>query len=162
RYPGQTAYALDGVDLDLPPGARVAVVGPSGAGKTTLGWVLLRFLAYDAGSVMIDGVEVADLCDDEVRSAVGMVEQDPHVFSGTLAANLRLARPEASDDELVAALARVRLDGWLGSLPDGLETHLGEQGERISGGQRQRLGLARALLADFPVLILDEPGEHVE
>src|SRR5581483_325583 len=88
--------------------------------------------------------------------------QDPHVFAGTLAATLRLARPEASDEELQAVLGRVRLDGWMRSLPDGLDTHLGAQGERISGGQRQRLGLARALLADFPILILDEPGEHVE
>ena len=91
-----------------------------------------------------------------------MVEQDPHVFSGTLGANLRLARPAASDQELRDALSRVRLDDWLATLPDGLESDLGEHGERISGGQRQRLGLARALLADFPVLILDEPGEHIE
>ena len=160
RYPGGT-WALEDVDLDLPPGSRVALVGPSGAGKTTLGWVLLRFLAYE-GSVAIDGIEVADLGEDEVRRAVGMVEQDPHVFAGTLAANLRLARPEASDDELLDALGQVRLDGWAAALPDGLETEMGEHGARISGGQRQRLGLARALLADFPVLILDEPTEHVE
>ncbi len=162
RYPGQDGWTLAGVDLDLPAGARVALVGPSGAGKTTLGWVLLRFLSYGAGSVTIDGVELAALEEAEVRRTVGMVEQDPHVFAGTLAANLRLARPEASDGELLEALARVRLDDWAASLPDGLETHLGAQGERISGGQRQRLGFARALLADFPVLILDEPGEHVE
>ena len=162
RYPGQDQPALEGIDLDLRPGGRVAVVGPSGAGKTTLGWVLLRFLAYDAGSVAIDGVELAELDEEEVRRTVGMVEQDPHVFAGTLSANLRLARPEASDAELLDVLARVRLDAWAASLPDGLETNLGAQGERISGGERQRLGLARALLADFPVLILDEPGEHVE
>ncbi len=162
RYPGQDGWTLQDIDLDLPAGARVALVGPSGAGKTTLGWVLLRFLAYGAGSVTIDGVELAELDEAEVRRTVGMVEQDPHVFAGTLAANLRLARPQATEPELLSALARVRLDGWLGSLPDGLETHLGAQGERISGGQRQRLGLARALLADFPILILDEPGEHVE
>ncbi len=162
RYPGQDDWTLQGVDLDLPAGARVALVGPSGAGKTTLGWVLLRFLAYGGGSVTIDGVELAELDEAEVRRTVGMVEQDPHVFAGTLAANLRLARPEATEEELLSALGRVRLDGWVGSLPEGLETHLGAQGERISGGQRQRLGLARALLADFPILILDEPGEHVE
>jgi thiol reductant ABC exporter CydC subunit len=162
RYPDQEGWTLEGVDLDLPAGGRVALVGPSGAGKTTLGWVLLRFLTYDAGSVTIDGVELAELDEAEIRHTIGMVEQDPHVFAGTLAANLRLARPEASDDELLAALERVRLDGWVRSLPEGLETHLGAQGERISGGQRQRLGFARALLADFPILILDEPGEHVE
>jgi ABC-type multidrug transport system fused ATPase/permease subunit len=150
------------VDLDLPAGARVALVGTSGAGKTTLGWVLLRFLSYGAGSVTVDGVELADLDEADIRHTIGLVEQDPHVFAGTLAANLRLARPEASDEELLTALGRVHLDGWVRSLPDGLDTHLGAQGERISGGQRQRLGLARALLADFPILILDEPGEHVE
>jgi ATP-binding cassette subfamily C protein CydC len=162
RYPGGGEWTLQGIDLELRAGARVALVGPSGAGKTTLGWVLLRFLSYESGSVTIDGVELAALDEAEVRRAVGMVEQDPHVFAGTLAANLRLARPEASDGELLDALSRVRLDAWAASLPDGLETDLGAQGERISGGQRQRLGLARALLADFPVLILDEPGEHVE
>jgi thiol reductant ABC exporter CydC subunit len=162
RYPGEEGWTLEGVDLDLPAGARVALVGPSGAGKTTLAWVLLRFLAYDAGSVDVDGVELSALDEAQVRQTVGMVEQDPHVFAGTLAANLRLARPDASDEELLAVLARVRLDDWAGSLPDGVETDLGAQGQRISGGQRQRLGLARALLADFPVLILDEPGEHVE
>jgi len=160
RYPGGP-WVLDGVDLDLAPGARVALVGPSGSGKTTLGWVLLRFLAYE-GSATIDGLEVARLGEDDVRRTVGMVEQDPHVFAGTLAANLRLARPAASDEELLDALARVRLDAWVASLPEGLDTHLGESGWRVSGGERQRLGLARALLADFQVLILDEPAEHVE
>jgi thiol reductant ABC exporter CydC subunit len=162
RYPGHDEWALDGVDLDLDAGARVALVGTSGAGKTTLGWVLLRFLAYEGGSVTIDGVEIGELDDAAVRGVVGMVEQDPHVFAGTLAANLRLASPDASEAELLEALARVRLEDWVASLPDGMETHLGEHGQRISGGQRQRLGLARALLAGFPVLILDEPTEHVE
>jgi len=160
RYPGGP-WVLDGVDLDLAAGARVALVGPSGSGKTTLGWVLLRFLAYE-GSATIDGLEVARLGEDDVRRTVGMVEQEPHVFAGTLAANLRLARPAASDEELLDALARVRLDAWVASLPEGLDTHLGESGSRVSGGERQRLGLARALLADFQVLILDEPAEHVE
>jgi len=159
RYPGRHEWALDGVDLQLAPATRVAVVGASGAGKSTLAWVLLGLLAYESGSVTIDGVELAELDEPAVRSAVGVVEQDPHVFAGTLAANLRLARPAANDAELVDVLESVRLDGWLDSLPDGLETELGD---RISGGQRQRLGLARALLADFPILILDEPTEHVE
>jgi thiol reductant ABC exporter CydC subunit len=162
RYPGQRRWALDGVDLDLAAGHRVALVGGSGAGKSTLGWVLLRFLPYSSGSIAIDGVELAEVEGDAVRSSVGMIEQDPHVFDGSLAANLRLARPAASDDELHGVLARVRLGDWASSLPGGLATELGERGELISGGQRQRIALARALLADFQVLILDEPTEHLD
>jgi thiol reductant ABC exporter CydC subunit len=162
RYPGRQRWALEGVDLDLPPGRRVALVGPSGAGKSTLGWVLLRFLAYSEGSVTIDGVELAGCDGDAVRGVVGMIEQDPHIFDGSLAANLRLARPEAGEEELRDVLARVQLDAWAASLPQGLDSELGEHGARISGGQRQRIALARALLADFPVLILDEPTEHLD
>jgi ABC-type multidrug transport system fused ATPase/permease subunit len=161
RYPSQHRCALDGVDLDLAAGRRVALVGASGAGKSTVGWVLLGFLRY-SGSVTIDGVELADLGGDEARRVVGMVEQEPHIFAGSLAANLRVARPAASDEELHDALARVRLDEWTRTLADGLETGLGERGARVSGGQRQRIALARALLADFPVLILDEPTEHLD
>ena len=162
RYPGRPRLALDGVDLNLPRGGRVALVGASGAGKSTLGWVLLRFLPYSGGSVSIDGAELSEVAGDAVREAIGMVEQDPHIFDGSLAANLRLARPAAGDDELHEVLERVRLGEWASSLPDGIETELGEHGARISGGQRQRIALARALLADFPVLILDEPTEHLD
>jgi ATP-binding cassette subfamily C protein CydCD len=162
RYPGQTRWALDGVDLSLRPGRRVAVVGPSGAGKSTLAGVLLRFLPYADGSVTLDGVELAELEGDEVRRAVGLVAQDAHVFDNTLEENLRLARRGATEDELDSALAATRLLDWTRELPAGLRTELGERGARMSGGQRQRLAIARALLADFPVLILDEPGEHLD
>ncbi len=166
RYPGQTRWALAGVDLDLSPGRRVAVVGPSGAGKSTLAGVLLRFLAYEGGSeggsVTLDGVELAELEGDATRRIVGLVAQDAHVFDNTLQENLRLAKREATGDQLRAALAKVRLLDWTARLPAGLHTEVGERGARMSGGQRQRLAIARALLADFPVLVLDEPGEHLD
>jgi thiol reductant ABC exporter CydC subunit len=161
RYPGQERWALTGVDLDLPAGSRVALLGASGAGKTTLAWTLLRFLPY-RGSITLDGVEIDELAAEEVREVVGLVAQDAHIFDTTIEENLRLARRSASERELLDVLARVRLLDWVRALPAGIATEVGEQGERISGGQRQRLALARALLADFPVLILDEPGEHLD
>lgn len=162
RYPGKTRWALDGLDLDLSPGRRVAVVGPSGAGKTTLAGALLRFLAYESGSVMLDGVQIAALDGEQYRRVIGLVAQDAHVFDSTLAENLRLARRDATPEQLRDALAGVRLLDWAERLPQGLDTEVGERGERLSGGQRQRLAVARALLADFPVLVLDEPGEHLD
>ncbi len=162
RYPGADRWALDGVDLELAPGRRVAVVGPSGAGKSTLAGVLLRFLPYQEGSVRLDGVQIAGLNGEQHRRVVGLVAQDAHIFDSTLEENLRLARREASPEELRAALADARLLDWAESLPAGLATEVGERGARMSGGQRQRLAIARALLADFPVLILDEPGEHLD
>ncbi len=161
-YPGAARPALDGVDLDLRPGRRVAVVGASGAGKSTLAGVLLRFLSYDSGSLTLDGVEISDLDGDALRTVVGLVSQDAHVFDSTLEENLRLARRGASAEELRAALAKARLLDWTEQLSAGLSTEVGERGARMSGGQRQRLAIARALLADFPLIVLDEPGEHLE
>ena len=161
-YPGKGNPALSGIDLDLSPGHRIAIVGPSGAGKSTLAGVLLRFLAYQGGSVELDGLEISQLDGDEIRRVVGLVSQDTHVFDSTLEENLRLARREATVDELREALAEARLLDWVDELPLGLATELGERGARMSGGQRQRLAIARALLADFPILILDEPGEHLD
>lgn len=162
RYPGAEQWALGGVDLDLSPGRRVAVVGPSGAGKSTLAGVLLRFLEYEEGSVTLGGVEIADLDGDECRRVIGLASQDAHVFDNTLEENLRLARRGATAEQMAEALAAVRLLDWAESLPEGLNTEVGERGARMSGGQRQRLAVARALLADFPVLVLDEPGEHLD
>jgi thiol reductant ABC exporter CydC subunit len=161
-YPGGTRRALDGVDLDLSPGRRVAVVGPSGAGKSTLAGVLLRFLPYQEGSVTLDDLELAQLDGDQCRRVVGLVSQDAHVFDNTLEENLRLAKREATAEEIDNALAGARLLDWTRELPRGLATEVGERGARMSGGQRQRLAIARALLADFPLLILDEPGEHLD
>ncbi|MET8326744.1 thiol reductant ABC exporter subunit CydD [Streptomyces sp. NPDC005181] len=162
RYAGASRDALDSVDLTLTAGRRVAVVGPSGSGKTTLAQVLLRFLDARAGTYRIGGVEASALEGDTVRRFVGLCAQDAHVFDSSIRENLRLARTVATDEELRAALAQARLLGWAEALPDGLDTVVGEHGARLSGGQRQRLALARALLADFPVLVLDEPAEHLD
>ena len=153
---------LSGVDLTVPAGRRVAVVGPSGAGKTTLAMVLLRFLDPHAGRVTLGGTDITRLDGDTVRAIVGLCAQDAHVFDTTVGENLRLARREATDAQLRGALRRAGLADWVDSLPAGLGTDVGEFGVRLSGGQRQRLSLARVLLADFPVLVLDEPAEHLD
>ncbi|MEU6893222.1 thiol reductant ABC exporter subunit CydD [Streptomyces sp. NPDC046557] len=162
RHPGQEQDALHGLDLTLEAGRRIAVVGPSGSGKTTLAQVLLRFLDPREGSYTLGDTETRTLDSDDVRSLVGLCAQDAHLFDSSVRENLRLARTDASDARLRDALAAARLSEWVDSLPDGLDTLVGEHGERISGGQRQRLALARALLADFPVLVLDEPAEHLD
>lgn len=162
RHAGQEREALSDFGLTLEAGRRVAVVGTSGSGKTTLAQVLLRFLDAETGSYRIGGVEAAELNGDDVRRLVGLCAQDAHIFDSTIRENLRLARTGASDDELRVALGRARLLDWVDGLPYGLDTLVGEHGSRISGGQRQRLALARALLADFPVLVLDEPAEHLD
>ncbi|MFD8746078.1 thiol reductant ABC exporter subunit CydD [Streptomyces sp. NPDC059616] len=162
RYAGAARDALDGIDLTLTAGRRIAVVGPSGSGKTTLAQVLVRFLDARAGTYRIGGVEAGALEGDTVRRFVGLCAQDAHVFDSSIRENLRLARTGATDEELRDALGRARLLDWADALPDGLDTLVGEHGARLSGGQRQRLALARAILADFPVLVLDEPAEHLD
>ncbi|MFI2352665.1 thiol reductant ABC exporter subunit CydD [Streptomyces sp. NPDC019443] len=162
RYAGQERDALDGVDLTLTAGKRIAVVGTSGSGKTTLAQVLLRFLDAREGTYTIGGVHAAELDGDAVRRFVGLCAQDAHLFDSSVRENLRLARTAATEDELRQALGRARLLKWVDALPDGLDTLVGEHGAQLSGGQRQRLALARALLADFPVLVLDEPAEHLD
>ncbi|MER6051666.1 thiol reductant ABC exporter subunit CydD [Streptomyces sp. NPDC001793] len=168
RHPGQDRPALDGVGFTLAPGRRLAVVGPSGSGKTTLAQVLLRFLDRESGAYTLAGTDAQDLAGDAVRRLVGLCAQDAHLFDSSLRENLRLARRDrsgpgcADDRDLWDALGRARLADWVRGLPDGLDTMVGEHGARLSGGQRQRLALARALLADFPVLVLDEPAEHLD
>ncbi|MEU1087381.1 thiol reductant ABC exporter subunit CydD [Streptomyces sp. NPDC005892] len=162
RYPEASRPALDAVDLTLERGRRIAVVGPSGAGKTTLAQVLLRFLDAERGTYRLGGTDASALDGDTVRTYVGLCAQDAHVFDSSVRENLRLARTGATEGELRDALAGARLLDWADSLPDGLDTLVGEHGARLSGGQRQRLALARALLADFPVLVLDEPAEHLD
>ncbi|MER5522442.1 thiol reductant ABC exporter subunit CydD [Streptomyces sp. NPDC002763] len=162
RHEGQRRDALAGLDLTLHEGRRIAVVGPSGSGKTTLAQVLLRFLDPDAGSYTLAGVDAYGMDSDDVRRLVGLCAQDAHLFDSSVRENLLLARKDATEENLRDALGRARLLDWVDGLPDGLDTLVGEHGARLSGGQRQRLALARALLADFPVLVLDEPAEHLD
>ncbi|MGW8762433.1 thiol reductant ABC exporter subunit CydD [Streptomyces sp. NPDC055815] len=162
RHAGQEGPALDGFALSLEAGHRVAVVGASGSGKTTLAQVLLRFLDVEHGTYRIGGVPARELDGDAVRRLVGLCAQDAHLFDSSVRENLRLAKVGADDEELREALRRARLLDWVDGLPAGLDTLVGEHGSQLSGGQRQRLALARALLADFPVLVLDEPAEHLD
>ncbi len=162
RYGPREPWALDGVDLRLDPGRRVAVVGPSGAGKTSLAMALLRLRELDGGRATLGGHDLRDYAAADVRRVIGLATQDVHLFNTTIRENLRLARPDASDTELEAAASRARVLEWIRGLPDGWDTTVGEQGTRVSSGQRQRLALARAVLARFPVLILDEPTANLD
>ena len=160
--PGGDVEVLDGLDLTIGPGDRVAVVGPSGSGKSTLAALLLRFLDPVRGRVTLGTRALDQLALADVRRRVGLVDDDPHVFASTLVENVRLARPEASDAEVEAALRRAHLGSWLDQLPDGLHTRLGDGGAEVSGGERARLAIARSLLAAQPVLVLDEPVAHLD
>jgi ATP-binding cassette subfamily C protein CydC len=162
RYEPDGPPALDRVSLDLPPGRRVALVGPNGAGKSTVAAVLLRFCEPSAGAALLDGHDLAGYSADDIRSVVGGCPQDPHLFATSIRENLRLARADATDEELEAAADRARLLPWIGSLPQGWDTPVGTHGAAVSGGERQRLALARAFLADPALLILDEPTAHLD
>jgi thiol reductant ABC exporter CydD subunit len=154
--------ALENFDLSLPAGVTVALLGPSGAGKTTATQLLLRFLEPDAGAISVDGAPLAGLSPEAWRRRVAWVPQRPRLFHGTLRDNVLLARPEASPAELATVAARAGLDPVLAALPRGWETPVGEGGERLSGGQAQRVALARAFLKDAPVLVLDEPTAQLD
>ncbi|WP_382307119.1 thiol reductant ABC exporter subunit CydC [Herbiconiux sp. UC225_62] len=160
RWPGASTDALTDVSLDLAPGDRLLVRGPSGSGKTTLAHVLVRFLDF-RGGFTVNGADVRDLPQDEVRRVIGLCEQRPYLFDDDIRQNLLFARDTATDDELIEALERVGLGAWVRSR-GGLTARVGERGALVSGGQAQRLALARALLAGFPVLVLDEPTANVD
>jgi ABC-type multidrug transport system fused ATPase/permease subunit len=159
--PGGPAI-LEGVSFDLWPGARLAIVGPSGAGKTTLVHLLLRFWDYQEGRVLLDGQDLRLYGQEDLRRLIAVVSQYTYLFNATVRENLVLARPEAAEAEMIQAATQAQLHGFIQSLPEGYDTWIGEQGLRLSAGQRQRLALARAILKDAPILILDEPTANLD
>ncbi len=156
RHDGAADWTLRDVDLHVPAGTRVAVVGETGAGKTTLGHLVARLHDPQHGRITIDGVDLRDLTFASLAATVGVVSQDPYLLHASIRDNLRFARPDATDAELEAAAAAAQLDRLIAALPDGMDTLVGERGHRFSGGEKQRLALARTLLRDPPVLVLDE------
>jgi ATP-binding cassette, subfamily C, bacterial CydC len=162
RYHPAGPFALDGIDLDLWAGRRVALIGPSGAGKSTVAGLLLRFCELSGGSATLCGADLARYRADDVRTVIGGFPQDPHIFDATIRENIQLARPEAGERELTEAAVAARLLPWIQTLPQGWDTPVGTHGAAVSGGERQRIALARALLADPALLILDEPTAHLD
>lgn len=162
RYDPAGPWVLDGVSLRLAPGRRVALVGASGAGKTTLASLIVRLRDPDAGDVTLGGVDLRELAQREVRRTVRLAGQDAYLFTATIAQNLRIARPEADDAAVESALEQAGLGEWIASLPDGIATPVGRGGSQVSGGQRQRIALARLLLSPARILVCDEPAAHLD
>lgn len=160
HWPGSSDDVLTGIDLRLEPGERVLLTGPTGAGKTALAHVLVRFVDY-SGRFLIDGAEAKSVAQDDVRRVIGLCEQEPYLFDSDVRQNLLFAKETATDVELMAVLDRVGLAGWVRER-GGLDARVGEHGALVSGGQAQRIALARAILAEFPVLIVDEPAANVD
>jgi len=162
RYAPGLPRALDGVTLRLAPGGRVAITGSSGAGKSSLVNALMRYWPLESGTLSLDGTDVARCSQADVRGAMALADQRAQLFAGTVRSNVTLGRPDATDEEIDAALRAARLADWVASLPGGLDTPVGEDGVAISGGERRRLAVARALLAPGPLLILDEPTSGLD
>ena len=154
-YDGTTPV-LDGLELSVPAGSTVALVGPSGGGKTTTCSLLPRFYDVDSGSITIDGIDVRDVTVKSLREAIGIVQQDVYLFGSTIRDNIAYGRPDATDEEIREAARRANIDTFIQSLPDGYDTRVGERGARLSGGQKQRIAIARVFLRDPRILILDE------
>ncbi|MAH83236.1 MAG: ABC transporter [Rhodospirillaceae bacterium TMED8] len=161
-YAGREEKAVKTVNLEIPSGTTMALVGPSGAGKTTLASLLLRFWDSESGQILLDGHDLKDYGLDELRERFALVAQDTYLFNTTLRANIMLARPSATTDELDRAVTYAALDDFVMASPEGLETQVGERGFSLSGGQRQRVAIARAFLKDAPILILDEATSHLD
>ncbi|WP_298723986.1 ABC transporter transmembrane domain-containing protein [uncultured Ferrovibrio sp.] len=163
HYPARPQLpAVDGLSLDVAAGETVAIVGPSGAGKTTLFQLLLRFYDPEAGHIRFDGVDITQLDPVELRRHIGLVAQEPVIFGASVIENIRYGRPDATDEEVQAAAEAAAAHGFIQNLPQGYDTYLGERGVRLSGGQRQRIAIARALLRDPPVLLLDEATSSLD
>jgi ATP-binding cassette subfamily C protein CydD len=161
-YPERAQPAIDGLTLTIAAGTRVALVGASGAGKSTVLSLLLRFCEPDRGRILIDGAPLADIASDAWRASVAWVPQRAHLFHGSIADNIRMGRPGASDDDVLRAARDAGAVEFIEALQDGFETSIGEGGIRLSGGQRQRVAIARALLRDAPLVLFDEPTSHLD
>jgi len=160
--PTTEPLVLHDVSLDVTPGKMIALVGPSGAGKSTIAALVARLYDVTEGAVQVDGIDVRDLTQDSLRRSIGFVTQDPHLFHDSVAANLRYARPEATHDDLVTACAAAEIHHVIDGLPDGYDTIVGERGYRLSGGEKQRLAIARTLLKDPAIVVLDEATSHLD
>ncbi|MEI7691583.1 MAG: thiol reductant ABC exporter subunit CydC [Actinomycetes bacterium] len=162
EFDGRPQAALSEVSATLAPGSRIALVGASGAGKTTLASCAVRFLDPNSGRVTLGGTDIRELSQDALRSAVRLVSQDAYLFTTTIAQNVRLAAPGASEEQIIAALSRAGLGAWVASLPEGIETLVGEEGAEVSGGQRGRIALARGFISPSQIVILDEPTANLD
>jgi ATP-binding cassette subfamily B protein len=155
-------FVLKGVSAEIDPGQTVALVGPSGGGKTTLSALVARLADVTEGAIRIDGHDVRDLTQESLHHAIGVVTQDPHLFHDTVLANLRYARPDATLADIEAACRAARIHDVVNDLPDGYDTIVGERGYRLSGGEKQRLAIARMLLKDPRIVVLDEATSHLD